>query len=344
MKTIVLCGGGSAGHVIPNLALIPQLNKYFDNIHYIGGNGIEKEILKSYKNITYHEIPTVKFVRALTLKNLKIPFALIKATKCASKVLREIKPDVVFSKGGYASLPVVLGCGDTPVVAHESDFSMGLANKLIYKKCKVMCFSFQQPCKKYKKGIYTGTPIREQIKYGNKANLMLNFNKRTTILFVGGSLGAKALNDFVEQNFAALIKKYNIIHIAGKNYEKKLGDKNYVCYNYITNIEDCFDAADIIISRAGSNAIFEFLTISKPMILVPLPRDVSRGDQILNAKEFEAKGLASVVEQDNLTLQNIDHAIENIINNKEKILKRMKNSKINIGNNKIVEIINKYTK
>lgn len=340
MKKIVLCGGGTAGHIIPNLALLPDLRKHFDEIHYIGSNGMEKDMLKEYKDVKYHEISAVKLVRALTLSNLKIPFVLCKSICQSKKILNQIKPDVIFSKGGYVSVPVVLASGKTPVIAHESDFTMGLANKIIYKKCKKMCFSFDEPCKKYKKkGVFTGSPIRKEITNGNKNNLHLNFDPMTTLLFVGGSLGANALNSFIDDNFNMLISKYNIIHISGKKYNVKHKNKNYVCYNYVKNIEDCFDACDIVVSRSGSNAIFELLTLNKPMILVPLPKTNSRGDQILNAKEFERKKLARVVMQKDLSIERLIKEIDYITKNLTKIKTNLQNTNKTIGNEKIVKII-----
>lgn len=345
MKKIVLCGGGSAGHVIPNIALLPELKNSYDEIHYIGSDGIEKDILSTYPEIQYHEICAVKLNRSITLKNLKIPFILSKAIKQSKQILKDIKPNVIFSKGGYVSVPVVLACGDIPVIGHESDFTMGLANKIIYRKCKKMCFSFEKPCKKYKKkGVFSGSPIRKEILNGNKNNLNLNFDKRTTLLFVGGSLGAGALNDFIDNNFEKLIKDYNILHIAGKKYQQKHHNKNYKCYGYIKNIEDCLNACDVVISRSGSNAIFEFLALNKPMILVPLPKTSSRGDQILNAQEFEQKGFAKVVMQENLTYKNVDKELCDLLKNKSEYVNRMKNANKQTGNKIIIETINKYAK
>lgn len=339
-RKIVLCGGGTAGHIIPNIALLPDLRKHFDEIHYIGTNGMEKELLKDYSDVKFHEITAVKLVRALTLKNLKIPFVLTKAVRQARRVLNEIQPDVIFSKGGYVAVPVVLASRKTPVVGHESDITMGLANKIIYHKCKKMCFSFEKTSKKYKtKGVFTGSPIREEISRGNKNNLNLQFDARKTILIMGGSLGAKALNDFVDENFERLIAKYNIIHISGKNYTQKHKHKHYVCFQYVKKIEDCFDACDIVVSRSGSNAIFEFLTTAKPMLLVPLPKTSSRGDQILNAKEFERKGLAKVVLQEDMTIDKILDELNDIETNYNKYKNKLISEQKSVGNSKIIKTI-----
>lgn len=345
MKKIVLCGGGSAGHVIPNIALLPLLKETYDEIHYIGSDGIEKEILSSYPEVIYHEISSVKLVRTFTLKNLKIPFVLHRAIKQSKKILSEIKPNVIFSKGGYVSVPVVLASNNISVIGHESDYTMGLANKIIYRKCKKMCFSFEEPCKKYKKkAVYSGSPIREEILHGNKEKLGLNFDKRPTLLFVGGSLGAGALNEFVDKYFDQIITKYNVIHIAGKKYQPKNHNKNYKCYSYLKNIEDCLNACDIVISRSGSNAIFEFLALNKPMILVPLPKSASRGDQILNAKEFEKKGYAKVIMQEDLNIDTLRSALTDITRHNRDYTQAMKHANKNIGNKIIVDVIKQYEK
>lgn len=305
MKKIVFCGGGTAGHVMPNIAIIERIKDKYE-IHYIGGSGIEKNIISKYKYIKYHEIPTTKLVRKFTVKNLKIPFVLLKAISESRKILKEIKPDVIFSKGGYASVPVVLAHGKAPVLGHESDYTMGLANKLIYPKCKKMFFSFRETALKYKKGIYSGTPIRKEILCGNAKQLKEKlgiFNNRKVVLVVGGSSGATAINEFITKNINELTKKYNIIHISGKGKANNVKCANYYPIEYADNMGDYIALSDIVVSRAGSNAIFEFLACEKPMILIPLPTSESRGDQILNARYFENNGWAKVIQQDDLDIK-----------------------------------------
>ena len=346
MKKIVLCGGGSAGHVIPNIALLPYLKKHYKEIHYIGTNAIEKDIVKNYPEIIFHEIKACKLKRSFSLSNLKIPFVLLSSIRESKKILREIKPNVIFSKGGYASLPVVFAHQDIPVIAHESDYTLGLANKLILRKCKKMCFSFEDTANKYKnKGIFTGSPIRKEITNGNKNKLNLNFDKqKPTILFVGGSLGATTINNTLDDAFDQLIKKYNIIHIAGKNYQQKNKHKNYVCLTYVNNIEDYLDACDMVVSRSGSNAIYEFLQLNKPMLLIPLSKTSSRGDQILNANNFKNNGYAEILLQEELNKDTLINSINNLLQNKNKYIQKMKNTSLKIGNEKIIETILKYEK
>lgn len=341
MKKIVLCGGGSAGHVIPNIALLPYLKKEFDEIHYIGTSGIEKEILKKYPEITFHEIKACKLKRSFSLSNLKIPFTLISSINKCKKILNQIKPNIIFSKGGYASLPVVFAHGKIPVIAHESDYTIGLANKLIMSKCNKMCFSFEKTANKYpRKGVFTGSPIRKEILNGNKNNIRLNFNNyKPTILFMGGSLGATAINNIVEESRECLLKKYNIIHIAGKNYNCKENISGYHCISYAHNIEDYLDASDIVVSRSGSNAIFELLKLKKPMLLIPLPKSSSRGDQILNANEFKEKGYAEIIQQDKLTKNTLITSVGQLYQNKNKYIDAMSKNNIKIGNEKIIQVI-----
>ena len=347
MKKIVLTGGGTGGHVIPHLSLIDNLKKDY-TIHYIGTNGIEKDIIAKYPEIQFHTIDAVKFDRKKLLKIFSIPLKLLKCIKQAKQILKEIKPDVIFSKGGYVSIPVVFAGYklNIPIISHESDLSMGLANKLIYRKCNVMCTTFKETAKK-KKMIYTGPPIREKLFKGNKEKgyqmTKLN-NSKKVLLFIGGSTGAKTINEFVYNNIKELTKEYNIIHICGKGKKQEYTLPNYYQTEFTNNIEDILAITDIVISRAGSNAIFEFLALKKPMILIPLPKGSSRGDQIENAKLFQRNKYASVILQENLTYSNLINEINVINKNYKNIVSNMENSHISNSNEKICNIIRKYSK
>jgi len=306
MKKILFCGGGTAGHVMPNIALIEELKKMRNlEIHYIGGNGIEKEILEKYPFVKYHVIDAPKLIRKVTLKNFTIPFKLISCVNQCKKLLQEIKPNVIFSKGGYISVPVVMAAKNIPVLGHESDYTMGLANKIIMRYAKKMFCSFLDTANKHKKCYYSGSPIRKKIFCGNakliKNNLGIKNNK-PVMLVIGGSTGASAINDFIYNNLKVLTKKYNVIHITGKNKSKTFNVANYYSIEYAHDIENYLALSDIIVSRAGSNAIFEFLALGKPTLLIPLPKDQSRGDQILNAKYFEEHNFASVIQQHELNI------------------------------------------
>lgn len=344
MSKIILCGGGTAGHVMPNVALLPELKEHYDEIHYIGTNGIEKSIIKKFPYVKFHEIECVKLIRSLTPKNLLIPIKLLKSINHCKKIIKEIQPDVVFSKGGYASLPVVLACKNIPIIAHESDYTMGLANKLIYKKANVMFFSFEDSAKKYKKGKLSGPPIRDNILKGKKevAINKTNFNNNLPIiLIVGGSMGAQGLNEIIYSNINNLCKSFNLIHITGKN-KKQISHKNYFQIDYAENIEDYLSICDIVISRSGSNAIFEFLALNKPMLLIPLPKTSSRGDQILNARYFERNGWAIMKEQEKLTNNDFMNTIHELIKNKNVFIDKMKKAKLKNGKDIILSELKKY--
>lgn len=344
MKTIVFTGGGTAGHIMPNIAIIEKLKNY--RIYYLGTNGMEKNILSDYKNVTFIEIETVKLVRSLTPKNLLIPFKLIRAISSTKKILKEIKPDIIFSKGGYVSLPVCIAghSQKIPIITHESDFTLGLANKIIARLSKKLCCSFQDTAKKYgKNAIFTGSPIRQKILEGDgnivKTRHQINPTKKV-VLIVGGSLGAKKINNTIWDNIQKLTREYTIIHIVGKNNCKKnlLSQKDYYQVEFAKDIENYFALSDVIISRAGSNTIFEILSINKPMILIPLPKsNGSRGDQELNAEYFKNKGYAEVIPQDTLNIDILLDTIKKSIRNTN----QNKNSANQIiGTEKIIELIN----
>lgn len=245
----------TAGHVYPALAVKEKLgNEYL--VHYIGGKGMEKDIVQKDNSISYHEIDAVKLQRKLTIKNLFIPFKLFKSISRCKQLLSEIKPNVIFSKGGFVSLPVVIAGKSLkiPIVSHESDLSMGLANKIILKYCDYMATAFEKTAENNKKCVYTGQPIRKSILNGNKNNLSfigsLN-RKKKNLLVVGGSSGAKYLNELVEKYLDLLLTKFNVIHITGKGNTKKLSKAGYIQVEYANNMGDYLNLADIILSRAG---------------------------------------------------------------------------------------------
>ena len=343
MKKIVLTGGGTAGHVYPALALIDRLKDY--EIHYIGGNGMERDILKKYSNIKYHEIPTVKLERKLTLKNLFIPFKLLRSIKICKKTLKEISPNIVFSKGGFVSVPVAIAASKQklPIISHESDLSMGLANRIILHYCDVMCTTFEETAKLNKKCVYTGQPIREKVFHGNKEKFVLDKTK-PTLLVLGGSLGAKFLNNLIFENLDELTKYFNILHICGKNNFQKIAHENYINVAYAEDIENYYAAADIVLARAGSGVINELLALHKPMLLIPLSKKCSRGDQIENAKLFEKLGYAITIEEENANFNLILENLLKLSKNHEKIVKNMKKTAKNNANSIILEIIKKYEK
>lgn len=346
MKNIVFTGGGTGGHIMPNLAIIDELKGY--KIYYFGTNGLEKDILKNYPQVQFVEIEAVKLIRSLTPKNFIIPFKLINSIKSTKEKLKKINPCLIFSKGGFVSFPTCFAGNQLkiPVITHESDLTVGLANKIISKKAKYLCCSFRETANKYKNGIHTGSPIRRKIFNGNK-EIILNRHKldnnKQTILIMGGSLGAQTINKIIWDNLDPLLKKYNIIHIVGKNkLNKNISDlKNYIQLEFANDIENYFNASDLVISRAGSNTIFELLALSKPMILIPLSKKSSRGDQILNAKNFEKKNFAKMILEENLNSNLLLNTIEDVIANKNKYIAHMRNFKNSNGTLEIIKLIEK---
>lgn len=311
MKRIVLTGGGTAGHVTPNLALVPALKDAGYEITYIGSyDGIEKRLIADY-GIPYVGISTGKFRRYLDIKNLTDPFRVIKGFSEARSFLKQHRPDVVFSKGGFVSVPVVRAAASLgiPCIIHESDMTPGLANKLCIPVAKKVCCNFPETMKLLPsdKAVLTGTPIRAELSQGNKlAGLkMCGFSaNKPVIMVIGGSLGAANVNKAVRDALPQLLKDFQIVHICGKDKIDNLllNTPGYRQFEYIkAELKDIFAMADLVISRAGANAICELLALKKPNILIPLPAASSRGDQLLNAASFEAQGFSIVINEDDLT-------------------------------------------
>lgn len=343
-KTIVLTGGGTAGHITPHLAIMPYLKKDFE-FAYIGSkNSMEQSMME--KLMPFYSIQTTKLKRKIDLSNLLIPFKLIKGVFQAKKLLKQIKPNIIFSKGGFVAVPVVIAGHmlKIPVITHESDLTLGLANKLIKNKCKYVCTSFDVTTKKLKNGIYTGSPIREQIFNGNKQNIFNKFNfdtNKKNILFIGGSLGSAKINCTVFGTLSELTKKYNVLHIVGKNNSKKdVKFPNYTQLEFINNVEDAFDFADVVITRGGANVLFELLAIKKPMLIIPLGKGESRGDQILNANYFKQKGYANVLMEEDLNSTTLLEQINNTFKNSKTLINQMNLSKTN-GAKEIANLIKK---
>ena len=336
-KTIILTGGGTAGHVIPNLALIPLLKEHFDKIVYIGSeNGMEREIVANLE-VEYIAIPTVKLVRSLTPRNLLIPFKLFSSIRKTRKILQQLSPSIIFSKGGYVSVPVCLASKNIPIILHESDYTMGLANKLIYPKCTCLCTNFEDTAVKYKKGRYTSTPLRDLKRHTNTYDLRLP--KPKTLLIIGGSLGAKAINDTAFKIADKLCEKINVIHIVGKgNLPKKSLPNNYNVFEYCENMNEIYARTDFAVSRAGANVITELRYLNIPMLLIPLGAG-SRGDQEQNSKHFVHKGYALELRQQEMTPDVLLKNILALIQNADKMRFNMSKSKLPNANKEIVNLI-----
>lgn len=311
MKKIVLTGGGTAGHVTPNIALLPALREAGYEITYMGSyDGIEKKLIGDFE-IPYVGISTGKFRRYLDPKNLTDPFRVIKGFSEARKFLKNYRPDVVFSKGGFVSVPVVRAAATLgiPCIIHESDMTPGLANKLCIPVAKKVCCNFPETLKLLPedKAVLTGSPIRAELSQGNKlAGLdMCGFSaNKPVIMVIGGSLGAANVNKAVREALPKLLEDFQIVHLCGKDKMDNLllNTPGYKQFEYIkAELKDLFAMADVVISRAGANAICELLALKKPNILIPLPAASSRGDQLLNAQSFESQGFSIVINEDDLT-------------------------------------------
>lgn len=327
MKKIVLTGGGTAGHVTPNIALLPSLRQAGYEIAYMGSyDGIEKKLISDF-DIPYTGISTGKLRRYLDIRNFTDPFRVIKGFSEARKYLKEYRPDVVFSKGGFVSVPVVRAAAalDIPCIIHESDMTPGLANKLCFPVAEKICCNFPETLRMLpeKKAVLTGSPIRAELAQGNKiAGLDLcGFTaNKPVILVIGGSLGAANVNKAVRDALPQLLEDFQVVHLCGKDKIDNLllATPGYRQFEYVkAELKDLFAMADIVISRAGANSICELLALKKPNILIPLPSTSSRGDQLLNAASFEAQGFSIVINEDDLTTELLADKVHELFSNRQ---------------------------
>ena len=309
MKKILFTGGGSAGHVVPNIALIEEiLSNDLAEVCYMGTDGIEKSLVAEWK-IPYYEIACPKLIRGggftAFKKNVKIPSAFFRAVKQAKKGMEIFKPDLVFSKGGYVALPVVLAAKSLkiPCYAHESDFSPGLANKLSARFCKKVFTSFPETARKLKRGEYSGAPMRRSVLSASKAEARkkwnIGFHERVLLIFGGGS-GSAAINAAVRSQLKTLTQNCVVLHVCGKGNTVQSTIKNYRQFEYINEMGEAYACADAVVARAGAGTVFELMALKKPSLLIPLEGQ-TRGDQAENAEYFRAKGLCRVLSQGNLS-------------------------------------------
>lgn len=352
---IIMTGGGTAGHVTPNLALVPKLKEMGFDIKYIGSyDGIEKEIIGDAK-IPYYTISSGKLRRYFDMKNFTDPFKVIKGVYQAKRILDKEKPNVIFSKGGFVAVPVVIAASmkKIPVISHESDLTPGLANKLSAPFCDKLCVTFRESLNYVKdgKGVLTGTPIRKEILCGNKLKgiELTGFkNNKEIILVIGGSLGAKSINDEIRLHLNEILKEFNIIHICGKgNLDSKMNNiEGYKQFEYVKDeLPHFLQAADYVVSRAGANVIFELLALKKPTLLIPLSKKISRGDQILNANSFEKEGYSLVLDEDEMMEKhNLIAKLKELKSKKSTLITNMKNSDVKNGVEGILSIIMKSIK
>lgn len=349
MKRIILTGGGSAGHVTPNIALIPQLKEKGYEIHYAGSyQGIEKDLIEPF-GIPYHGISSGKLRRYFSLQNFSDPFRVLKGLGQARKLIRNLKPDVIFSKGGFVSVPIVLAGkqNHVPVIIHESDMTPGLANKIAIPCASKVCCNFPETLEHLpkEKAVLTGSPIRQELLSGNRL-AALDFcgftPDKPVILVIGGSLGAVAVNNAVRTALPKLLERFQVIHLCGKGKmdEALANTKGYRQFEYIKDeLRDLFALADLVISRAGANAICELLALHKPNLLIPLSANASRGDQILNARSFERQGFSIVLEEEEANNETLLAAVQQLYEQRDTYINAMRNSSMQDSISTIVNLI-----
>ena len=353
MKKIVLTGGGTAGHVTPNIALVPKLKESGFEIKYIGTyNGMEKQLVED-AGLDYIGISSGKLRRYFSWKNFSDPFRVLKGYFEAKKFMKKYKPDVVFSKGGFVTVPVVYAASKykIPVIIHESDMTPGLANKLAIKKSTKVCHNFPETAAYLgSKAVHTGSPIRKELFEGNKITAldMCGFSaNKPVIMVIGGSLGAENVNKLVRKALPELLKNFQVAHLCGKGkVDESLKDmEGYAQFEYISDeMKDFFAMADLIISRAGANSICEIAALNKPNILIPLSARASRGDQILNAKSFKEHGYSSVIFEEDLTPEVLLNAVNELYENRHTYINNMAKSKESNAIPIIMELIENSSK
>lgn len=353
MKKIVLTGGGTAGHVTPNIALLGSLREAGYEIHYIGSyNGIEKDLI-TQEGVPYYGIASGKLRRYFDWKNFSDPARVLKGFAQAYSILRRLRPNVVFSKGGFVSVPVVIAAHQLriPVIIHESDMTPGLANKLSFSSADAVCCNFPETVKNLPEGkaYLTGSPIRPALLKGDRAKglAFCGFSEeKPVLLIIGGSQGSVAVNTAVRQILSQLLEQFQIIHLCGKGNldPENAGTPGYAQYEYISEeLPDLFAAADIVISRAGANAICELLALRKPNLLIPLGRNASRGDQILNAESFRKQGYSMVLQDEEITPELLLDTIRSLYENRDAFIEKMASGESADAIGKIMSLIQKYS-
>ena len=353
-KKIVLTGGGTMGHVTPNLALLPHLLAKGYEVHYIGTEkGVEADKLSAIEDITYHAVKSGKLRRYFDWKNFTDPFRVIAGAVQSAMLMGKIKPDVCFSKGGFVAVPVVFGAWlhRIPVVCHESDLTPGLANKLCTPFAKKVATTFPECAAALgDKAECVGTPLRPELFAGDKAAglQLLGFDgKKPVLMMMGGSLGAQAVNKALREALPRLLPTFDVVHICGKgNLDASLADTaGYTQLEFVSaELPDIFAACDLVLSRAGSNALMEFQALARPLLLVPYPKGASRGDQILNAQSLEKRGLCRVLLQENMTADTLTEALMQTWADREALTAAVKAAPPADGTMRVLEMIEEVQK
>lgn len=350
-KRIVLTGGGTAGHASPHLALIPRLKAQGYELHYLGTEaGIERQMM-DLREVHYHAISSGKLRRYFSWRNFTDPFRVIKGAFEAGAWMRRLKPQVVFSKGGFVAVPVVLAAWlhRVPVVAHESDLTPGLANRISSLFAKKVATTFPECAVALKKkGQLTGTPLRPQLFSGNRARglQLAGFDgSKPVLLMMGGSQGAQSVNEALREALPDILPQMDVLHLCGQGKldEGLRGLKGYFQAEFLSaELPDALAAADLVLSRAGANALCEFQALKKPMLLIPLPRSASRGDQILNAESFEKRGLAQVLRQEDLNADSLAQALLSLLREAPRLREALEKAPAADGTEAVLKLIEQY--
>lgn len=344
VKTIIFTGGGTAGHIAPNIALFPYFDDY--EIHYCGAaNSMEERMLKAYPRVAFHALPCVKLRRSLSVRNCKVPFVLWNGIRQAKKLLREVQPRVVFGKGGYAALPVALAAVkcDVPLVVHESDISMGLSNRLVAKKARWVLSSFPSTARDYESGVFTGTPLRRELYAGKRENVIkahgFSQDGLPNLLVFGGSQGALALNTALESALDRFCAHFHVLHIAGKHPFAGT-HKNYRRVEFTDNMADCYAWADYAVCRAGAGTLAEITALCKPALVIPLPKSgSSRGDQEQNADYYREAGCIEVLPQSELTPETLLARVLSLPARRAELISAMQKAPSPDGTQKIAQML-----
>lgn len=350
-KRVVLTGGGSTGHVAVNLALIPRFLQKGWEVYYMGSKkGIEAELISKFPEVTYYPISTGKLRRYFTLKNIADAFRVKRGLWQSYRLLYRLKPNVIFSKGGYVAVPVVLGgwLRGIPVVLHESDLTPGLANRITLPFATKVCTTFTETVRYLKTGKqkveYIGPVIRDELSQGDPAkgyDYCQFTREKPVMLVMGGSQGAQRINEAVRTNLDVLLKQFQIIHICGRGHrDPRIDRPGYRQFEYLNNeLAHVLSITDLVVSRAGSNAIFEFLLMRLPMLLIPLSQKASRGDQIANANYFRKAGYCHVLMESELTEENFLKAVKEAYGQRQKMITNMEDGNIDGSCDRLYDLI-----
>ena len=349
MRKIVLTGGGTLGHVTPHLALIPHLQEAGYEIHYVGTeNGMEADKMKSVPGVVYHAVKSGKLRRYFSWQNFTDPFRVVHGAFQSARLMGKLKPDVVFSKGGFVAVPVVYGAWlhRLPVLCHESDLTPGLANKLCRPFARRFATTFPECAEALgPKAEMTGTPLRRELFSGNREKGLAFLGlkgEKPILLMMGGSSGARAVNEALRAALPSLLETFEVAHICGKgNLDLTLeGSEGYAQKEFVdAELPDVLACADLVLSRAGANALCEFQALGRPMLLIPYPKGASRGDQILNARSMEKRGLCRVLMQEDMTPDSLTAAVLDTWQARDELTAALKNAPPADGTNRVLEMI-----